>query len=133
MGLETLPNATTKRQARSGVGRFEVPGQPMYILRPGASEDQAHGAGCDVELTWNDMNLREKINKTIINRWYIEVFFVLEQVFFIYKIAFAVHSMLRISRKFIPPTPPINKNTGSLKQLKTLRAGFGLWVFHQMS
>eukprot|EP00435_Cladocopium_sp_Y103_P046926 s1358_g13.t1 len=26
--------------ARSGVGRFEVPGQPMYILRPGASEDQ---------------------------------------------------------------------------------------------
>lgn len=28
------------QQARSGVGRFEVPGQPMYILRPGATEDQ---------------------------------------------------------------------------------------------
>lgn len=28
------------QEARSGVGRFEVPGQPMYILRPGASEDQ---------------------------------------------------------------------------------------------
>ncbi|CAL1171826.1 unnamed protein product [Cladocopium goreaui] len=30
----------TVQEARSGVGRFEVPGQPMYILRPGASEDQ---------------------------------------------------------------------------------------------
>lgn len=26
------------RQARSGVGRFEVPGQPSYVLRPGVSD-----------------------------------------------------------------------------------------------
>jgi len=52
-----------QRQARSGVGRFEVPGQPMYILRPGASEDQArHGSagwgmwdvdpGDDMNFSW---------------------------------------------------------------------------------
>ena len=40
--VETLTHSQLPHsQARSGVGRFEVPGQPMYILRPGASEDQA--------------------------------------------------------------------------------------------
>lgn len=57
----------------------------MYILRPGASEDQAHGQQGDVELTWNDMNLGGTINKTSVkmvdNEFFVLVWF-----------AFTVHS-----------------------------------------